>query len=605
VYLAWDLSGPAVLVIGALAIAGSALLLRLRPTRPLVMTPPSAPRRQGQGIGWALALVPLYALSGVALITLFRSGTEASINTPWVAVPALFWTALGLGALTGAAILSRTDRPGIAFLAVLPLISVGLSVALAVYRLGYGFDPFIHQAAERHILEHGLITPKTPYYAGQYALVVLLARATGIGVATQDAFLVPTLAVFGLAGALAAVSRRLPLRPGAFAAATVALLPLAPFVNTTPFSLAAVFTLLAGFCGLAVTRAPRWEVPVWIFTAGALMTHPLAGIPCLTLALLIRFRHRLVRLALTAVGALALPILFSNVTGLAFSPAALRGVQLPFELPATRFNALGDLVYGVGAFAAVVIVLGLVAALRERSIPGAAYALAAVGALLGALSLALWVSFSYLPDYEQGGYPARLLILALILALPPAAVSVGRLIERLMLAPYGAVIAIFTVAFLFTGGVYLAYPRSDAYVLGRGWSTSRSDVLAVRAIHADAGNEPYIVLANQAVSAAALREYGFFRYHRTERGEVFAYPVPTGGPLYPFYLQMIYGEPSAEYMRQAMEFAGVHRGYLVVNTYWTRAEHVIGRAKTTSTDWFGVNSEVFVFRYAREPSTSR
>jgi hypothetical protein len=135
-------------------------------------------------------------------------------------------------------------------------------------------------------------------------------------------------------------------------------------------------------------------------------------------------------------------------------------------------------------------------------------------------------------------------------------------------------------------------------VLSKGWNTSASDISTVIAINDDAGNEPYIVLAAQPVSAAALSKFGFFQYYDTPEGQIFAYPVPTGGPLYQYFLKMIYTEPSSEYMKQAMALAGVKRGYFVVNSYWTGADHIIARAKQTSESWFGINNADYVFRYS-------
>ena len=50
------------------------------------------------------------------------------------------------------------------------------------------------------------------------------------------------------------------------------------------------------------------------------------------------------------------------------------------------------------------------------------------------------------------------------------------------------------------------------------------------------GVSPYIVLANQSVSAAALLRFGFHTYY----GAQFYYAIPTGAPLYQSYLDMVY-----------------------------------------------------------------
>ena len=57
------------------------------------------------------------------------------------------------------------------------------SVANIIFPLGFGFDPFIHQATEKHILDFGFILPKKLYYIGQYVLVGFLSK---ISIAGRD-----------------------------------------------------------------------------------------------------------------------------------------------------------------------------------------------------------------------------------------------------------------------------------------------------------------------------------------------------------------------------------------------------------------------------------
>ena len=62
--------------------------------------------------------------------------------------------------------------------------------------------------------------------------------------------------------------------------------------------------------------------------------------------------------------------------------------------------------------------------------------------------------------------------------------------------------------------MYLSYPRFDHYHNSRGFSVGRADINAVRWINDHAENDDYIVLANQQVSAAAIREFGFKKYFK-------------------------------------------------------------------------------------------
>jgi hypothetical protein len=118
--------------------------------------------------------------------------------------------------------------------------------------------------------------------------------------------------------------------------------------------------------------------------------------------------------------------------------------------------------------------------------------------------------------------------------------------------------------------LYLSYPRFDDYANSHGYATSKADILAVRFIEQDARGKNYIVLANQQVSAAALREFGFNRYYNN----LFYYPIPTGGLLYQYYLALV-KEPNLATISAAAELAGVKRVYVVINEYWWQAKRLI------------------------------
>lgn len=588
----WNLSVPATVVAAVLTTFASLYLI------PAVFRKKNDP----QGLSflgsnadgekpswrWIFGLLPVLALCAACLTLLLRGQTDASINTPWKVVLPLFWVSLAAATAGGVALITRA-RTNAAFLASFGLLAVALSVAALVYKIGYGYDPFVHQAAERHILEFGAISPKTAYYSGQYALVTALARITGLTVHFLDVWLVPALASLGMAAAGALVAEKKKNR--AYLAGLLMLVPLAAFVDTTPFGLATLYALLAAIVGLASGEDRRLMILVWTFAAASAITHPIAGVAALTLAGCLQFKNLSVKIAVAAGGTLALPALFAYVgKGFSFSLERIATMSAPFELPLTRFHSLGDATYLLGALAALIIAVGT---LTKRE-----HLFAAVSAALSGVLTAASIDFSYLPDSEQGGYAARLLLVALAIAAPAAALAISKIMAKADGWRVGAAVA--AVVFFFVGGVYLAYPREDRYVISKGWNTSSTDLAAVTAIDDDAKGEPYIVLAAQPVSAAALYKYGFFKYYDTAEGQIFAYPVPTGGTLYQYFLKMIYTDPTSEFMNQAMKLAGVKRGYFVVNSYWTGADHVIARAKQTADSWFGINDADYVFRYTRD-----
>jgi hypothetical protein len=542
---------------------------------------------------WALGLVPLILLASACFILLYRGQTDAALNSPWKNVSPLFWISLVLAAINGVALAFAAGK-NTAFLATLILWGVAASVATQIYQIGYGYDPFVHEAAMEHIAAYGTIDPKTVYYAGQYAIIVVLHAITGIAIHHLNVYLVPALFAITAAGTVAYAAEKARFKNGYFAAAGLAFFPLAFFINTTPFGLSALFCLAAATLGVGVKNDRRLLFLVWLFAVAALLTHPIAGVPAVTLALLLQFKNPLIKFFAALFGAASLPVLFAVAgAGFSFSWPDLAKLTMPFETPLTRFAALGDTVYLTGIIIAILVIIATVAANRT-------YLLAGLSAAMAGLLVSATIDFSYLPDGEQSWYSARLFSVALLIMAPMAAAAAGRLIERSRGRILPTLQTLALIVFFFTSAIYLAYPREDAYVISKGWTTSQTDIAAVHAIMNDAQGADYIVLSAQPVSAAALKEFGFFKYYDTPQGKIFAYPVPIGGELYKFYLKMIYEEPSSEYMREAMELAGVKKSYFVVSSYWTGSAHAISRAKQTADKWFAINEADYIFYYTRD-----
>jgi len=82
--------------------------------------------------------------------------------------------------------------------------------------------------------------------------------------------------------------------------------------------------------------------------------------------------------------------------------------------------------------------------------------------------------------------------------------------------------------------------------------------------------------------------------------DLFYYPIPTGGPLYQIYLDMVNIGPTRERAAAAMDLAGVDTTYFVVNDYWWMAEKVIENAKREADEWIALdNGATTIFTYKR------
>ncbi len=150
-----------------------------------------------------------------------------------------------------------------------------------------------------------------------------------------------------------------------------------------------------------------------------------------------------------------------------------------------------------------------------------------------------------------------------------------------------------------TAGFYATYPRDDNFVLNRGYNTSQYDFEAVHYIEKHA-KQDFIVLSNQQIAAAAVKEFGFKKYYDSQKGLMFYYPIPTGSPLYQYYLDMVYKKPTKKTMEQAMELAGVEESYFAVNRYWWGFDQIVQWTKLIADDYYVIgNEDVYIFYFTK------
>jgi hypothetical protein len=193
--------------------------------------------------------------------------------------------------------------------------------------------------------------------------------------------------------------------------------------------------------------------------------------------------------------------------------------------------------------------------------------------------------------YELPEFINRFWQISLLFLSPLIFLAIIHLIEKALARPRSLfpVAVIFFLALIATVGLYLTYPRVDGFTKSRAYATSAHDVAATQWIEQDAQNDNYVVLANQAVAAAALREYGFKQYYSTANGELFYYPIPTTSPLYELYLDMVYLAPTKNRLQQAMDITGADTGYFVINDYWLDYEKIVEQAKSEFDEYIVIN----------------
>ena len=388
------------------------------------------------------------------------------------------------------------------------------------------------------------------------------------------------------------------------------------FVATTPQGLAAVLGISSVMLALgAREKAVSFYAPLWL-SAWSVTVHPLAGIPCaLIVAALFVLGDRKAwtkHLAwpLAVISGLAIPAIFF------FASQYQGALAIDWNLAnITQFSGwleqLSKIIPWLGnkyvlwpAWSSLIGIalpaIGLVGIIASLIISKNNERLAILVLLISAVSL--WLSsgllenagdFTFLIQYEKGDYAQRLWQIATLLLLIGSFPAVGYLLEKIKRSiPIASAVAIVLFASIGAANAYNALPRHDAVQASRGWSTGADDVEAVRWIDRYAKGRPYTVLADQSVSAAAVKEYGFKRY----AGDVFFYPIPTGGPLYASYLKMTYEDPSWDTVRDAAKLGQSDLVFVVINDYWWKASELNQKITDIAQDaWSISNGKVNIY----------
>ena len=560
--------------------------------------------------GLGVVVVLLYSVFSV----LSNTRITESVQATWGELNPLILLPIGLAAFITSALLIRRQRKLLQLIAVSALLLSGTLIGAVVYPLGLGFDPFIHQSTVAHIAEFGSITPKPFYYIGQYALELISHLVFLQDIAWTDKLLVPVLAGLLLPATTYIGLTGITKRYAIFGMSSLFLGPLATFTITTPQSLGYLFFFAQLFLTIPNLLYKEQATIHWstlvLLTLATLVVHPIAGIASallLTIALISLIRSKTLRRsfagAWAVLGTTLFPLSFFAQSLISKLPLSLQIPELgAIQSSLSQFSPILDLLYlpihGSLWVVLLLAAIGFLLIVRTKSHKPLLLTAAIALVLFGNFALMQFISFDFLIDYERQNYTNRLLVLGLIACLPLAGLTLMKTLQRLQSLPRP-----FTAAFLaalsltFTANVYSAYPRHDVHSFSRDYNLSVQDIEAVKVIEQDAEDEPYVVLANQMVSAAALRTYGFAHYYRDNTA--FYYPVPTSDTLYQFYLDMVDDSPRRDVAVAAMDYMGVDRLYLVINSYWWDAPRIIEQAKSTADEWIAVEDDLVIFLFTR------
>jgi len=553
---------------------------------------------------YLLCLTYLF-LTAILFKILLENQTTQAIHSPWEIIPQYFFSIYFLASLNLILLIFKNKNwlTNI-FLAIHFFLTT--SVALIIYRLGFGFDPFIHQTTEQIIFEQGFILPKPFYYLGQYSLVVFLSHLWQISSAFIDKILLPILMAIYLPYTLYQslhLSFKWPKYICRLLSLSFLLLPFTLFIVTTPQALANILILIIIFLSFLNYHKITPLTPLAIITLATLVIHPISGIPAVIYLILFKLittkQHKALIILISLAASIALPLsLYINSLISIYKINFNWGFNFNFwNIPWPQHFFFLDLVYLYQNLIYIIFVLiGLASFIylyKNKELKIWLSSLLLFLILMINSLLLNFIEVSSIINYEQAEFACRVIQLAYYFLLAPFSYCFYLLLRKINKQNFiyrSFIILLVTASLSFS--IYLSYPRYDDYQNSKFINLSEADLKTVEFIES-ISSDNYVVLANQMTSVAALQKFGFTKYYNQQ----YFYPLPTGGTLYQYYIKMLYQDTSKQTMIEAMEFTGVNTAYLILPHYLDNYPKIKELADQEAAAAYTIADRLDVFEY--------
>ncbi len=547
-----------------------------------------------------------------SLLLLFQARTGTPISSPWTQIDPLIFILFGFSTLLLLLITRLSKKNHL----ILHILYFGLAfwVSAIVIKEGFGFDPFLHRAAQTAIAETGTIDPKQILYAGQYAIVTAIHFITHTSIFWIDVLLLPILAAVSIPSILIKS-----LKHGwKLSNSTAKLTPiflLSPFMAltfTVPNNIA--FLLFIWTIFLLPFKQIETKKLLAALSLLTLLIHPIAGalsfillgISLLELSPISKKITTPISFLIAIIGTPLLFVLYqiqkkNNLTLL--NPFERIDYFLglfkdPFVHDHFPIPLFWQIIYHYRTFTPIILLsIGIVAlvVLRKKIQNSASYLIFITGTLISIFLVSTLFIFEDIIYYEQTEFAARMLQMTVISTIPLLFVVLDKFKTKLSNPKHYLPLFIF-ISIFSPLAWYFSYPQLNPKSINVGQSVSSSDIKAVHFIEKIAPSN-HIVLSNQMTSGAAIQELGFRRYHQTDRGKALWYAIPTGGKLYEHFIETTYRRPQRSTIVNAATFAQTEHVYVLVHNYHPYFDIVRDSLAIDSDDTYNVDDQISIFYY--------
>lgn len=554
---------------------------------------------------------------------ILSKATTLSINSPWQVLSSNIFLSYALSTLVLILILLMSKKKiNLLLLSIHYLFS--FSVIILIFKLGFGYDPYLHQASEKLMFSAGTFLPKPFYYIGQYSLVVFLAKIFNQSVGFFDKLLVPIIAAMSLPIVIfQSLKDNFNLRKNTIFLAILLflLIPFSNFTYTTPQSLANIFVLIIIFLSISfINERIKSFWPLFILALATCFVHPLSGLPIMLFIILVGIFYRLrggnivknifkntFFWIIAIMSCFALPVAFwiySLIRKLDLSSLEqMAGSNLlqnlaPSHIFWPRFVDIFDLVYlyeaNINLMILLVSIIGLIFVIFYKQLKNYFIYLMMFFILIINYSIVItYIKFPFLSVFSE-----RIFNLSFYFLLPFFMIGLIVFLKNILKYKHIFKPAIFILfSILLAISFYLSYPRVDKYENFHGYSLSETHLKTVNYIEDNYSHQDYIVLADQTLGAAVIKNYGFKKYYQDE----FYYSLPTKikDNIYSDFLEMTKEETDKlKTASEAADKTGVNLVFVVINNYWGPTDKLIDEHKELANSWVEVDEGgAFVFEY--------
>jgi hypothetical protein len=535
------------------------------------------------------------------IIYTFSTRTDAAMQTVLTQLNPAFFVLFGLSSIALTLVFFFNKTPHRSLNLLFPVhFFVFFGINWLGFRFGYGYDPIIHQTAEKYIDAFGKILPVQPFYIGQYAPFVAIHKLTMIPLDFIDRFFLPfaTAVILPLTAKIG-FSRgwKLNERAANFATLFLLLIPIAALTFTVPYNLTVLYLLLILLLFPLFQKRLVKTLFVCIALA-SIFTHPMLGAP-IALFVAYLFADELpigrniktsLKLAAIALCAVSIPLMFAAYRYLhGESPFVrldfwnnLNGFKdlwrFPYDLTAGPlhlkiFYWYEQIIFYAGIlFGFVILFLKNYFPAKHRNL-----ILGFFGALFVSIFFtSVMISIPDVAIYEQMEFVLRLKIILPVILLPAISYFLARLIDEKEKSAKTLIPALIFVSVL---SLHLTYPQTNEIAVYSGWNAGADDYRGAEMLLKDAGSELYIVIANQVFAAALQKDIGFDKAFELNGQKISPLPLDMNGPVAPLSDELLYTELTPELLGRIKRTFPDFNIYVAVPHYWFNFDQLITAAE--------------------------